>query len=437
MSDGDTPRKRAPWMGSVQLMAAPDTSPVADAAPKGTIISRKAQVGRAEHQAREMSLSKSLRLTLAKVADELLDMSIGVIGVHRQDKPGDDIEEVFADPGLLMLLDGPNRTRGAAILDGAFVGALIQQQTMGKVVATAEAAERRLTPTDAAVCAPFLDTVLKRAARLPESVADRQLMAGFAFGAWVEDSRVLKMSLDAPDYEVLTLSLDIAGGIRQGILKLCFPAAPEDVVKMRPAEAGVADGEQVTIPTTAARPDFSETALNLNAELRISISELTMPLRELSALGKDSFLEIGLVDFDTVRIQTIEGKTIGRGVLGQTDGQRAVQVRNANPVQGAFSAKGTGGDDLMGDRALSDLGDWSEDADTSMDLPDLGSLSEDAGMSGTDELPDMPDLPSMDEGESMGGMPDLPDLPDMSDLPELSGSSDDFPDLDLPPLEVG
>ncbi|NNK16829.1 MAG: flagellar motor switch protein FliM, partial [Sulfitobacter sp.] len=263
-------------------MTAPDTSAHGDVGTGGTIIHRKAQVGKAEHQARAMSLAKALRLTLARVSDDLFDMSMAVIGVRTEKCAGDDLSGKLSDPGLLMLLDGPARSRAAAVFDPTLVGALIQQQTMGKVLKDTGDSARAMTPTDAAVCAPFLNAVLERAAPLPEDTDDQRLIAGYRFGAWVEDARVLGMALEAADYQVVQVQLDIAGGLRQGRLLLCMPQA-EALSETLDAPSSIESGMQ---GAAVQQPSeiLSETVQNLKAELRISLVQLKMPLRAVGAL---------------------------------------------------------------------------------------------------------------------------------------------------------
>ena len=99
-------------------------------------LRRKVQAGEAEHQARAMSLPKALRLTLAKVANEFWGMPLAALGITTERRELDACAEVFDDSQLLLLLDGPEQLRAAAMLDASLVGALIQQQTMGKVFQT-------------------------------------------------------------------------------------------------------------------------------------------------------------------------------------------------------------------------------------------------------------------------------------------------------------
>ena len=126
-----------------------------------SVLQRKATVGRQEHQARAMTLPKSLRVGLAKVADETLHMALAVIGITQERWAGDEIKDKLDDQSLMLLLDGPTGGTGGAVMDFALVSALVQQQTTGRV-ATSPAAERKMTETDAALCAPVLEKLFLR-----------------------------------------------------------------------------------------------------------------------------------------------------------------------------------------------------------------------------------------------------------------------------------
>lgn len=386
-------------MGSKRFMTAPDTSADQDVTSGGTVIHRKAQAGRAEHQARAMSLGKALRLSLARCADDLFDLALAVIGVRFETYDNDDLEGKLNAEGLLMLLDGPRRARAAAVFDTSLVGALIQQQTMGKVVKLAEQENRPLTPTDAAVCAPFLDDVLARVAGMPEDEDEKRLIAGYAFGAWVEDRRMLSMALEAHEYRLIHIDLDIAGGLRQGKMMLCLPIAEAEVILPDPSPGD---------DKVAARPPpsdaLADTIQNLNAVLRISLSRIKMPLSGLGGLGVGSVLDIGTPNFDTVRVETIAGQTVSRGALGLVEGMRAVRLHSG--------AKASGGGSRQARGAAAESEDVQKVAFDEAALPDLSDID------GSEEdvvLPDLPDVPALDE---------LPELPDMSDLPDFEDDAE-------------
>ena len=141
-----------------------------------SVLQRKAQAGKQEHQARAMNVPKALRVSVAKIADEIFDMALVVIGISQERCEGDTIAEKLDDASLLMLLDGPGRSPGGAMVGPELVGAMIQQQTTGKVGKSAPE-PRPLTSTDAALCAPLLDSLFTRAHGLLETDEDRDVLS--------------------------------------------------------------------------------------------------------------------------------------------------------------------------------------------------------------------------------------------------------------------
>lgn len=408
-------------------MAASDMSAEGGAALGDTIIHRKVRAGVHEHQVRAMSLLKALRLTTAKIADDLYDMSMAVIGARSETRLSESLPEVFDGSALLILLDGPDRRRGAAILDPGLVGALIQQQTMSKVLPLKDNGDRMLTQTDAAICAPFLNALLQKASVLPDSARDRSLIAGFAFGARVEDARLLTMALEEPEYELVHLDLDIASGVRQGHMMLCMPKSGT-ASQMHSAPAPDPGGALPSAPPLAS---LSQTVMKLPAPLRVTLAQLRMPLHRLSALDVGSIVDIGAPKFDRVRVQTLDGVTLTRGVLGQVEGQRVVQVQNgAAALSGIASgaATGTGAFTSAGDDvSISPFGEPEG-------LPEVGDIYGDPAQEGLpdmSELPDFPDLPDLPEGPDLTELPELDNLADLPDLPDFDS------DAELPQFNIG
>lgn len=189
-----------------------------------SILGRMATAGREVRQARTMSLAKALRLTLAKVADALMELPIAVIGAVVEKVDGEAIEAHLNDTALLLLLDGPNGRTGAAMFDPIVVGGLIQQQTMGAVLPDT-GVKRAMTRTDAAICAPLVDKLLEDAGPILDEADDAALLRGVRFGAKSDDARTLAMALDAQDYTLIRLTVDMARGERQGEIVLILPTA--------------------------------------------------------------------------------------------------------------------------------------------------------------------------------------------------------------------
>lgn len=384
-------------------------------APTASPLRRKAEAGRAEQQLRAMSLQKALRVTLAKVADEQFGLAMAALAVRAELRSGEALEDLFDGADLLMLLDGPGGRRGAAVFDPLLVGALIQQQTMGRVLPDGGGAPRALTSTDAAISVPFLDALLARAAELPDAPEDRRWLEGYRFGTRAEDPRLVLMALEAAEYRLLQITVDIAGGARQGRVMLCLPL-PEPYSAIPPQ----ASGREQDAGATPAPKLLTDTVLALTADLNIALARLKMPLGGLGALRAGDVLPLSGSSFDDVKVLTMEGRAVAQGALGQVKGQRAVRLtRRPAPL-------------TQPRRRASDRAE--------LDLPEVTFDRRQPQAADPDAAPGPATIPTGPETSEPEAMPDLPDLPDMSDLPGF-GEGEPLPELpdlpDLPEYEAG
>ena len=103
-----------------------------------TLVQRRARTAREAQAARTMSLARALRLTAAKQADQLMGLPLGTLSVTQRTLSAEDIPSRLEDASLMLLMDGAGDQVAAAILDPILVSGLIQQQTMGKVLAPPE-----------------------------------------------------------------------------------------------------------------------------------------------------------------------------------------------------------------------------------------------------------------------------------------------------------
>lgn len=371
-------------------------------APAATALHRKVSNGRSERQARAMSLARALRLSIAKVADDVFDMAIATLSLRIEDVAGPDMIDIFDDKALLMLLDGPQRRRAAVVMDPLLVGALIQQQTMGQVLPDAGDDTRPMTNTDAAICAAFLNGILEQAGGMPEDDAERHLIEGFRFGARAEDARLLHLAMQAPLYQVIRLSLDVERGSRQGELVLCMPVPePEQMEQAPDARHGQTDHY-----ADAQKPSLAQSIPSLPIELRLVLSRLRMPLHAITAFKVGTKLTLMGAQFEEVEIQSLQGHKVGKGMLGQLQGTRAVQLR---PKAASVDAPRRRANDRaeLAQPVIEPIASPGREHLNTAVSPDNAALSP-------------PDL----------SLPDRPDFPDMSDLPE-------FDDITLPEAQTG
>ena len=399
-------------------------------ATSNTFLKRKAAAGREDHLARAMTVQKAVRVTAAKTAEELLQLPLAALSISVETFALGDLEERIKEDCLLLLLDGQHGQPGLAMLDSSLVGGLVQQQTMGRVLEASNEA-RRMTQTDAALTAPFVDELLTRVPKILELPDDIRLLSGYQFGVMADEVRAVKMALEALEYTSLKMTLDLFKGARQGELTLILPHIEDAALTGLDIESE--DDEDALPP-----PDLTKSLMKLNAELNITLGTIRMPISQLQQLMPGQALGLPPDTFPNVKIMGSNGRFLGEGKLGQVEGQRAVRPERDVAYDNQPMRRDS-------DRANLDLPEVSDISEGGAGLPaplespsmDGFDLPNDAGDL---DLPGLPDFDSPDDG-----FPDLPDLPDaagstepndgmppMDDLPEL----DDFPDLaDLPELD--
>lgn len=375
-----------------------------------SVLQRKAQVGRKEHQARAMTVPKALRIGLAKVADDAFDMALAVIGVTKETASASGLLADVGDETLLLMLDGVAGKPGGALLGNTLVSALVQQQTTGRVAA-ASAVDRPMTATDAALCAPMIDLLFKRAHGLVDNEVDRAVLPCLKFGARAENKRLFELALEEPEYTVLRLTIDIAGGVAQSSLVLVLP-----LPDAQPELARASDARE----TPPSKRTLEPAVMDVPAELSAVLCRLRFSLAQVGAFETGQTIDIPAEAFDAVELISITGRRVSTGAMGHVDGNRALMLNGGAGENGVAGKRGLGRDDTADepsdytnlDLPELDMSTGQEPLDPSnLDtLPDLPDLPE----GGLDELPDLPELPEVD------GLPDLPDLPDFGDLPKLN-----------------
>lgn len=372
------------------------------------VLRRKATVGREAYQARAMSPAKALRLALSKAADELFDLPLVVTGVQQARIGLDPLLGELSDETLLIMLDGPDSSLGVLTVDIQLLAGLIEMQTTARVIPMVADA-RPPTRTDAAMVAPLVDAFM---ARLEDNLADEPdgyWVKGFRFGVRVEDVRMLGLALEAPDYNIFRLSVDLFGGAKMGEIALALPERPAP----RYGSEDQPDAAMMGVTLT-------NTLMNVPTDIRAVLRRITMPLSSIGQLKVGDVLTLPREALSSTSLEATPKKMLAEVSLGQLNGFRAVRLNRA--VGAAPLAKSRAADD-----------DFTSDLENNTlaglpDLPDLGGLPD---LPDLPDLPSLPDLPDIDGGDLVGALPDLPDLPELSDLPSL-------PDLpDLPDLDAG
>lgn len=282
------------------------------------LLRQKASTARKERETREMTPARALRLGFARVAGQLWDLPMDVLGIEQSLCGLENVAALLGDDGLLMLLDGPDGTRGALALDCAVMAAMTEVQTIG-VVSPKAPPDRTPTPTDAAMIVPWLDGALEHAdVTLLQSVAEdapspHEWMVGYRFGAMAENARALALALDAPDLHCLRFQLDVGVGMRQGACTLLLPAV---------ASPPAADTAQDKTPGEASR----DTLMSVSAELRVIAARLSLTLAEANRLKPGDTLPIDAFLLTEAELQAEDGSSHGTARLGKVDGHWAIRL---------------------------------------------------------------------------------------------------------------
>ncbi|WP_417743749.1 FliM/FliN family flagellar motor switch protein [Salipiger sp.] len=283
-----------------------------DPARQDEVLAQKASAARRALEARSMSPSKALRRALSRTADVLWDLALVTHGVEQAQLDQDGVVAALGGDALLILLDGPDGVPGVARIDRSVMTGLIEVQTILQVTQM-PVEERPLTQTDAAMMAPLLDNALERFERYLEEHPLQPQIAGFRFGAMVEDSRAAGLLLDASGYRAFRVSLDLALGRRSGELALFLPDR---------ADASAADESGAAGQEGPHEQKMKLLPVHMDAVLH----RLVLPLSAAEKLRPGDLIPLPPEALDGVELLAGDGSGVAGGRLGQINGMRAVRL---------------------------------------------------------------------------------------------------------------
>ena len=339
---------------------------------------------------------KALRRSLARAASEQCDLPLAVLAARQVNRAPEDLAEDLSDKDLLVILDGPNGRVGAATLDAALVTALIQKQTIGQIMGKAPS-ERNYTPTDAAMTAEFLEKSFSKVQALLQGEKDQLIFSGYRYGAQIEDVRSLILGMEAEDYRLITLTVDLAVGAMQGELKLILPEPTPEELGLSGAKTG---------------PSLAGGMGAMRAELSAILCKVRVPLNEFAALRVGEVLPLDQAFLYETDLIDIGGNSIAKGRLGQLNGARAVRLSTGRSPQADPAHMGDGFADSIGadeppslpmieEPATLDLGIAAQDLQDPLDDP-MGFGAPAGGLAMDPMANDLSDL-GADLGGGLGG----------------------------------
>lgn len=372
-------------------------------------LARKLSVSKEGASSPNSSLTlKALRRSLARAASEQCDLPLAVLAGRQCNRIPEDLADSLSDKDLLVLMDGPDGRIGAVTMDAALVTALIQKQTIGQIMGKAPS-ERNYTPTDAAMTAEFLEKTFGKVVTMLDGHSDQLIFNGYRYGAQIEDVRSLVLGMEAEDYRLISLTMDLAIGAMQGEMKFILPEPTP---------------EQLGKGTGVSGPSLASNMGAMRAELSAVLCKVRVPLNELSALKEGELLSLDSAFLYETDLIGIGGQSIAKGKLGQLNGSRAVRLNEAQAKEmeapaGEFSG-GVGGDlpalPTMEEPAALDLGIAAQDLQDPLDDALALAPAGDLGMGGLGG--DMANDLGGNLGADLGGDLGMAAAP-MGDMPGL------------------
>ncbi len=328
-----------------------------------------------------MTPAKALRIAVSKAAEEQLSLAATVLEVKEEKRALEPFLETLAaeeEEGapLLIVLQGEEGALGVAIPDEQLVAAVIEIQTMGRVL-PAQAAPRALTATDAAMCSGFLDRLLTIFSRALSAETEVRWASGYQFARRAENARLLGLMLEDVPYRVFRLSVDLGVGAKQGRLRLVFPVKP---AAGKPAKAG-GSGK-------SWHEALEDQVMESHAMVEAILHRMFLTLAELRRLKTGDILQIPLWSVGNVSLESAPKQRLARVRLGQQNGMRAVRLMRP---------------DAVSDGAVTGAAAGAAAACPRTDGPQAAPL--------TDPLAEPLAAPPVNEVAPAGGLADLPEAP--------------------------
>lgn len=259
---------------------------------------------------------------VGRAAERLYRMPVLPVDIRPGTATLAELPELLPDPSLLVVLQGPGDQIGVMALGFDAVTALIEVQALGRV--TARAAERRrLTRSDAAICADFVNALMAELGTEMAAVEGFGPIQGYRYATQLDDPRPLVLMLEDRPYRSLSFDLRFGGAeTRDGSILIAVPCKPE----ARPAEA------RPMSPAAPAPAAASESLAGAMAAAPVEVVGVlcrrTITLGELRALVPGTMLPLPRVTLAQARLETPGGQLLATGKLGESGGCHALRLHD-------------------------------------------------------------------------------------------------------------
>lgn len=282
------------------------------------VIRRKIDRARPAQAEGAPGADRGWRLALARSARDAIGLELDFTRMSIRRYSLADILELAPERALIALLDGPRGALGVLMFAPEVTATLIEMQTLGRLTSTPPT-PRKPTRIDAAMVAGLIDRALLGLDEALAEEADLSWAGGFRYSSFLDEVRPLGLMLEDEPYRVLSAEVSMGGGKRAGQVLLVLPAQGRGE---RPATLSAGqDGEAPQF--TAA---LSAQVMQADCRLDGVIGRITLPLKQIMGLLPGDVLPLGQASVDAVALETMEGRKVALGRLGQNRGMRALKL---------------------------------------------------------------------------------------------------------------
>lgn len=279
----------------------------------GDILRRKTAAGRAAPAVAAMTPEKAMRLAFGRAGRAVAGLGLRLTGFGMERIALAELIALAEPSALVATLERRDGTLGALVIDAGMRAALLEAQTMGRVV-RAPPPDRPATRIDALIAGGFTDSALAVFDEVAAEISIAPRVTGFRTAERVAMAPLLALMLEDRPLRLLRLEFDFADGARTGTALIALPLDPA------PAPGASAAGGSFA-------QDLAAMVMAAPAEVRAVLTRLHLPLDQLSAWVPGQLIALPREVLDQVRLTDITGAALAGGRLGQVGGQRAVRLR--------------------------------------------------------------------------------------------------------------
>ena len=261
--------------------------------------------------------SRAMRLAITRAADKTHGIVINVTGLREETLSLEDMLAAQNPDHMLMAMVADAEVVGLAALDLHLRAALIEAQTVGKVLEVAPD-DRPPTFTDASMAEPLLAAMLHHMAETTVRTPLEGWGQGIVTSGLIPSARSAGLILEDRTYRVVRMTLDLGVADRVGELVFALPDAKQNTT----AE-----------PTTPEVEDwatrFQRTVNASSVRLDAQLHRFKLPIYVADGLEVGQVLPLPGCKVTSLKLLARDGRTVATARLGQAGGLRAVRIETA------------------------------------------------------------------------------------------------------------